>query len=172
MDEIYRICRHKAVVCIVASYAHVNPHIVNPHYKQLFNERSPRYWTKHTGMMLDNDEFLFSHTDKMVTAGGARLCQSLERLKLGETVEEPAVTTQSDITIRVPFVLPNVKQTTVILSPVTFSLDNGPFFPSFDQARRKKSMTAKCHASSYVIPCSSNTFITTNIASSVLGKPA
>ncbi|UYO03968.1 hypothetical protein K2F33_30740 [Paenibacillus sp. PSB04] len=24
MDEIYRICRHKAVVCIVASYAHVN----------------------------------------------------------------------------------------------------------------------------------------------------
>ncbi|MCM2996991.1 hypothetical protein M3647_05875 [Paenibacillus cellulositrophicus] len=64
MDEIYRICRHKAVVCIVAPYAHVNPHIVNPHYRQLFNEHSPRYWTKHTGMMLDNDEFLFSPTDK------------------------------------------------------------------------------------------------------------
>ncbi|WP_263880443.1 hypothetical protein [Paenibacillus sp. PSB04] len=91
----------------------------------------------HTPMSIFN-EFLFSHTDKMVTAGGARLCQSLERLKLGETVEEPAVTTQSDITIQVPFVLPNVKQNTVILSPVTFSLDNGPFFPSFDQARRKK----------------------------------
>ena len=64
MDEIYRICRHKAVVCIVAPYAHVNSHIVNPHYRQLFNEHSPRYWTKHTGMMLDNDEFLFSPTDK------------------------------------------------------------------------------------------------------------
>lgn len=59
MDEIYRICRHKAVVCIVAPYAHVNPH-----YRQLFNEHSPRCWTKHTGMMLDNDEFLFSPTDK------------------------------------------------------------------------------------------------------------
>nr|WP_260986720.1 SBBP repeat-containing protein [Paenibacillus terrae] len=30
-------------------------------------------------------------------------------------------------TIQVPFVLPNVNQTTVIISPVTFSSDNGPF---------------------------------------------
>ncbi|MBJ9992297.1 MULTISPECIES: methyltransferase domain-containing protein [Paenibacillus] len=64
LNEIYRICRHKAVVCIVAPYAHVTSHIVNPHYKQLFNEHSPRYWTKYAGKMPDSDEFLFSPTDK------------------------------------------------------------------------------------------------------------
>lgn len=64
MEEIYRICRHRAVVCIIAPYAHVTSHMVNPQYKQLFNEHSPRYWTKHKGMTLDNDDFLFSPNDQ------------------------------------------------------------------------------------------------------------
>ncbi|MCC3371655.1 methyltransferase domain-containing protein [Cohnella sp. REN36] len=63
MEDIYRVCRHKAVVCIVAPYAHVSSHMVNPQYKHLFNEHSPRYWTKHTGMALDSNEFLFSPKD-------------------------------------------------------------------------------------------------------------
>ncbi|WP_419892327.1 methyltransferase domain-containing protein [Paenibacillus xylanexedens] len=45
MEEIYRICSHKAVVCIVAPYAHVSSHMVNPRFKQLFNEHMPQFWT-------------------------------------------------------------------------------------------------------------------------------
>lgn len=45
MREIYRICKHTAIVCIIAPYAHVSAHMVNPRYKQYFNEHSPRYWT-------------------------------------------------------------------------------------------------------------------------------
>lgn len=63
MEDIYRVCRHKAVVCIVAPYAHVASHIVNPEYKQLFNEYSPLYWTKHAETILTtlgSNEFLFS----------------------------------------------------------------------------------------------------------------
>lgn len=63
MEDIYRVCRHKAIVCIVAPYAHVTSHIVNPQYKQLLNEHTPRYWTKHPTMTLDSDEFLFSPQD-------------------------------------------------------------------------------------------------------------
>ncbi|CAH0122672.1 hypothetical protein PAE9249_05257 [Paenibacillus sp. CECT 9249] len=63
MEDIYRVCRHKAMVCIVAPYAHVTSHIVNPQYKELFNEHSPRFWTKHAKTAIDNDDFLFSPKD-------------------------------------------------------------------------------------------------------------
>ncbi|MBE1441141.1 methyltransferase domain-containing protein [Paenibacillus sp. OAS669] len=45
MKEIYRICKHKAIVCIVAPYAHTYFHAANPHYKSWFNEYSPFYFT-------------------------------------------------------------------------------------------------------------------------------
>lgn len=45
MKEIYRICKHKAVVCIIAPYAHTYYHAVNPHYKSWFNEYSPLFFT-------------------------------------------------------------------------------------------------------------------------------
>jgi SAM-dependent methyltransferase len=43
MREVYRICRHKALVCIVAPYAHTYVHAANPHYKTWFNEFTPLY---------------------------------------------------------------------------------------------------------------------------------
>lgn len=63
MKELYRICRHKAIVCIVAPYAHVSSHIVNPEYKQLFNEHSPRYWTHSSDTIVDQNEFSLSRHD-------------------------------------------------------------------------------------------------------------
>lgn len=60
MQELYRVCQHKAIVCIVAPYAHVSAHIVNPEYKQLFNEHSPRYWTHSSDTIIDQDEFSLS----------------------------------------------------------------------------------------------------------------
>lgn len=45
MAEIYRICTHKAVVCILSPYAHSFPHASNPMFKQKFDEYTPRYFT-------------------------------------------------------------------------------------------------------------------------------
>lgn len=60
MQDIYRICQHKAIICIVAPYAHVTSHMVNPLYKQLFNEHVPRYWSKHAPLSIDEDEYMLS----------------------------------------------------------------------------------------------------------------
>lgn len=47
LADLYRMCMHKAVMCILAPYAHHYNHIVNPHLKQKFDESSPIYWTPH-----------------------------------------------------------------------------------------------------------------------------
>lgn len=57
MKDIYRIRKHKAIVCIVAPYAHATVHMVNPRFKQQFNEHSPKYWTTHPGRLQDENEF-------------------------------------------------------------------------------------------------------------------
>lgn len=45
MSEIHRISIHKAVVCILAPYAHSFAHMSNPAFKQKFDEYTPRYFT-------------------------------------------------------------------------------------------------------------------------------
>ncbi|WFR60918.1 methyltransferase domain-containing protein [Paenibacillus amylolyticus] len=55
MKEIYRICRHGATVCIVVPYAHASLHMVNPQFKQQFNEHSPAYWTTQAGEPAQDD---------------------------------------------------------------------------------------------------------------------
>ncbi|WNS45224.1 methyltransferase domain-containing protein [Paenibacillus sp. MMS20-IR301] len=57
MAEIYRVCRHSAVVVIVAPYAHATASRVNPEYKQQFDEHLPKYWTAHPDDTLYADEF-------------------------------------------------------------------------------------------------------------------
>lgn len=47
LADLYRLCVHKAVVCILAPYAHHFNHVSNPYLKQRFDESSPRYWTPH-----------------------------------------------------------------------------------------------------------------------------
>ncbi|WP_052380482.1 methyltransferase domain-containing protein [Paenibacillus camerounensis] len=57
MAEIYRICRHGAVVAIVAPYAHATANRVNLGYKQHFDEHSPKYWTAYPDHLLYAHEF-------------------------------------------------------------------------------------------------------------------
>ena len=45
MKEIYRVCKHKAVVCIVAPHAQAAIHIANPAARSHFNEYTPYYLT-------------------------------------------------------------------------------------------------------------------------------
>ncbi|MBO7746106.1 methyltransferase domain-containing protein [Paenibacillus sp. MWE-103] len=45
MKEIYRVCRHKAIVCIVAPHAQAAVHIANPGVRSPFNEYTPYYLT-------------------------------------------------------------------------------------------------------------------------------
>ncbi|SEG66244.1 methyltransferase domain-containing protein [Paenibacillus sp. UNC499MF] len=45
MKEIYRVCRHKAVVCLLAPYAHTSYHAVNPNFRSWFDEQLPRFFT-------------------------------------------------------------------------------------------------------------------------------
>ncbi|WP_028551518.1 hypothetical protein [Paenibacillus sp. UNC451MF] len=45
MTEIYRLCIHKAVVCILAPYAHYFAHMSNPLFNHKFDEYTPRYLT-------------------------------------------------------------------------------------------------------------------------------
>ena len=45
MTEIHRVSIHKAVVCILAPYAHSFVHMSNPTFKQKFDEYTPRYLT-------------------------------------------------------------------------------------------------------------------------------
>lgn len=45
MQEIYRVCKHKTLVCVVAPYYHTSLNMANPFHKQAFNEHSPRFFT-------------------------------------------------------------------------------------------------------------------------------
>ncbi|OXM13867.1 class I SAM-dependent methyltransferase [Paenibacillus herberti] len=60
IQEIHRVCRHGAIVCITAPYAHASVHLANPHYRQLLSEQSPRYWTPHPVCYVDPDEYHFA----------------------------------------------------------------------------------------------------------------
>ncbi|MCW3795671.1 hypothetical protein OM416_29200 [Paenibacillus sp. LS1] len=72
MQDLYRICRHKAIVCIVAPYAHASIHMVNPQFKQQFNEHSPKYWTTSPAERaldeseLSNDPAIMMHKHRLI----------------------------------------------------------------------------------------------------------
>jgi SAM-dependent methyltransferase len=46
MQEIYRVCQHKAIVCILAPYSQTSLNVANPYHKHHFNEHTPRFFTK------------------------------------------------------------------------------------------------------------------------------
>ena len=72
LEEIYRVCKHGAIVCIIAPYAHVTAHMTNPHFKQFFNEHSPRYWTEDPYYYVDQDEYLFRQNTSWSLAEAAQ----------------------------------------------------------------------------------------------------
>lgn len=59
MKEIYRICRHKAQVCIIAPYGVES--LTNPFHKQIFNEHTPRFWTNCPQTLINPAEYYHPH---------------------------------------------------------------------------------------------------------------
>jgi len=45
MQEVYRVCRDGARICIVAPYFEQKLNLANPYHLQAFNEHTPRFWT-------------------------------------------------------------------------------------------------------------------------------
>lgn len=61
MQEIYRISRHGAQICIVAPYYNQNLNLANPYHKQVFNEHTPRFWTNASTVSIPSVEFAHPH---------------------------------------------------------------------------------------------------------------
>ncbi|MBD2864809.1 class I SAM-dependent methyltransferase [Paenibacillus oceani] len=61
MEELYRICKHKAIVCIVAPYHQTSLNMANPYHKQVFNEHTPRFFTKHALTNVSFADYYFPH---------------------------------------------------------------------------------------------------------------
>lgn len=61
MQEIYRVCKHKALVCIVAPYYHTSLNMANPFHKQVFNEHTPRFFTTSHHTLIDKLDYDFPH---------------------------------------------------------------------------------------------------------------
>jgi len=57
MQEIYRVCKHRALVCIVAPYCNTSLNMANPFHKQAFNEHSPRFFTTSSWTPLSKSDY-------------------------------------------------------------------------------------------------------------------
>ena len=57
MREIYRVCKHGAQVCIVAPYYEQKLNLANPYHLNVFNEHTPRFWTKSPVANVDPAEY-------------------------------------------------------------------------------------------------------------------
>ncbi|MBY0206804.1 class I SAM-dependent methyltransferase [Paenibacillus cucumis (ex Kampfer et al. 2016)] len=58
MNEIYRICRHGAQVCIVVPYSEQKLNYANPYHLQVFNEHTPRFWTDYPESFIPKEEWV------------------------------------------------------------------------------------------------------------------
>ncbi|MFT9495978.1 class I SAM-dependent methyltransferase, partial [Anaerosolibacter sp.] len=61
MEEIYRVCKHKARICIVAPYYNTSLNIANPYHKQVFNEHTPRFFTSNNQSLIPSEDYAFPH---------------------------------------------------------------------------------------------------------------
>jgi SAM-dependent methyltransferase len=59
MEEIYRVCKHKAVVCILAPYAHTSLNMANPFHRFQFNEHTPRFFTACADSLIEANQYEF-----------------------------------------------------------------------------------------------------------------
>ncbi|GIP21687.1 class I SAM-dependent methyltransferase [Paenibacillus sp. J22TS3] len=57
MNEIYRICKHGAQVCIVVPYSEQKLNYANPYHLQVFNEHTPRFWTDYPRSVIPKNEW-------------------------------------------------------------------------------------------------------------------
>ncbi|MFE0559233.1 methyltransferase domain-containing protein [Paenibacillus sp. NPDC058910] len=61
MEEIYRVCKHKAIVCIAAPYYNTSLNVANPYHKQVFNEHTARFFTSDPYSIIPQEEYYFPH---------------------------------------------------------------------------------------------------------------
>jgi hypothetical protein len=61
LQEVYRVCRHRAQVCIVAPYSHQALNLANPYHLQVFNEHTPRFWTDSPTSRVPVEEYAHPH---------------------------------------------------------------------------------------------------------------
>lgn len=58
MNEIYRICKHGAQICIVVPYSEQKLNYANPYHLQVFNEHTPRFWTDYPNSPIPKEEWV------------------------------------------------------------------------------------------------------------------
>jgi len=76
MQEIYRVCKHKAIVCIVAPYYHTSLNMANPYHKQIFNEHTPRFFTTADNTLVNKADYEFPQIQNWgLGASDNRVCQ-------------------------------------------------------------------------------------------------
>jgi SAM-dependent methyltransferase len=61
MSEVYRICKHRAQICIVAPYNEQKLNVANPYHYQVFNEHTSRFWTTHPLTEVDPADYYHPH---------------------------------------------------------------------------------------------------------------
>ncbi|MDR9853300.1 methyltransferase domain-containing protein [Paenibacillus sp. VCA1] len=61
MEEIYRICKHKAIICIAAPYYNTSLNVANPYHKQVFNEHTARFFTTDSFSVIPEEDYYFPH---------------------------------------------------------------------------------------------------------------
>jgi SAM-dependent methyltransferase len=61
MKEVYRICKHRAQLCILAPYSEQKINWANPYHFAMFNEHTPRFWTPYPISTLEPDDFAHPH---------------------------------------------------------------------------------------------------------------
>lgn len=61
MRELYRVCKHKAQICIVAPYYEQKLNVANPYHLQVFNEHTPRFWSSCSWAPIDKKEYFHPH---------------------------------------------------------------------------------------------------------------
>lgn len=61
MKELYRVCKHKAQICIVVPYYEQKLNLANPYHLQVFNEHTPRFWSSCSWAPIDKEEYYHPH---------------------------------------------------------------------------------------------------------------
>jgi SAM-dependent methyltransferase len=64
MQEVYRICKHGAQVCIASPYYGTHLNLANPYHLQCFNEHTPRFWSnREHETKIPAEEWTFPHAE-------------------------------------------------------------------------------------------------------------
>ena len=80
-QEMYRVCRDRALITIVGPYQHSRLNVANPYHVSAFNEHTPRFFTVAPDTIIPSEDYQFplvspwglAHTDHSSWAADLRL---------------------------------------------------------------------------------------------------